>query len=323
MTRLNLCILYSQVPQEELAAIRALAPQADVACPSREEQDEALADAEIVFGSPSQEQLERARNVRWIHIPTAGADRFVRSDLVRERGITITNSSGCFGIPIAEHVLALMLGLTRKLGVTVRNQARSEWVRPGPLGELFGKTVGILGLGDIGTEVARRAHAFGMQVVAMRRRRGTSPPFVVALYGPEETDKVVQAADFLVLCLPGTEATRGILSRQRIESMKPGSYVINIGRGSLIDEPALVDALRSGRLAGAGLDVFSQEPLPTESPLWKMENVLITPHTSGNSPMHPRRTAAIFLRNLERYLKGEPLENVVDLEWGYSFRSIS
>mgnify|MGYP001083384250 CR=1 FL=1 len=128
---------------------------------------------------------------------------------------------------------------------------------------------------------------------------------------------MVREADVLVLCLPGTEATRGILSRERIRSMKRGAYVVNIGRGSLIDEPALIEALASGHLAGAGLDVFAEEPLPSSSPLWHMENVIITPHTAGNSPNHPERTTAIFLRNLERFVRNEPLENVVDLDWGY------
>lgn len=323
MERLKICILYNQVSDEGIEAIRRIAPGAEVVTPSRDEQETCLADAQVVFGSVPLDQLERARSIRWIHITSAGADRFVRSAIVRERGITLTNSSGCFGVPIAEHVFALMLGLTRRLTLAVRNQSRGEWVRPGPLGELLGNTVGILGLGDIGTEVARRANAFGMRVVAMRRRQGSRPPFVEALYGPEGTDEVVRASDFLVLCLPGTDATREILSRERIESMKPGSYVINIGRGSLIDEPALVAALRSGHLAGAGLDVFAKEPLPEESPLWQMENVLITPHTAGNSPVHPGRTTSLFTRNLERFVKGEPLENVVDLEWGYSFRNIS
>lgn len=314
MKQLKVCLLIGD-DQKHGDAIRAYG--VEVARPPAGEAASALEEADIVVGWPGEEQLERAKKVKWIHLGSAGADAAVRSRIVRERGIAVTNSSGVFGIPIAEHVFGLMLALSRKLHEAIDSQREGVWRRPEGPGELYGKTAGILGLGDIGNEVAKRAKAFGMRTIAARRRAGQKPPWVDKLYGEDGIDRVVGESDFLVLCLPGTNSTRRVLSRERIGSMKPGSFIINIGRGSLIDEGALIEALSSGRIQGAGLDVFETEPLPADSPLWGMKNVIISPHYAGLNPHHADRSIAIFCRNLEQYLKGEPMETQVDLEEGY------
>lgn len=310
----KVCLLLGEA-QKHGDAIRRLG--VDVVKPSQDESAEAVKDADIVVGWPGEERLGSAIRVKWIHLASAGADPAVRSDLVRERGIIVTNSSGVFGIPIAEHVLGLMLALSRKLHEAIHSQGEGVWRRPAAPGELYGKTAGILGLGDIGSEVAKRAKAFGMHVIAVKRRVADKPAWVDELYGDDGVDTLVERSDFVILCLPGTAGTRRVLSKERIWAMKPGSFVINIGRGSLIDEGALAEALASGHLAGAGLDVFEVEPLPAESRLWGMKNVIISPHYAGANPHHADRTIDIFCRNLVQYLNGEPMENRVDIDQGY------
>ena len=314
---LKICLFFGGFKPEHLDAIRSVAPSAALVPLSPERAVEEMRDAEIAVGWQPLPGLEAARKLRWIHLPDAGADIVMGTPFIRERGIVVTNSSGAFGVPISEHVLAMMLSFVRRLRTFDRAQSQKAWRKGLPVDELYEKTVGILGLGDIGTAVAHRCKAFGMRVLAMKRHAGAKPPFVDELYGPEGIDRIVAEADFLVVCLPGTRETTGLLSRERLAAMRPGSYLINIGRGKVVDEEALIELLRAGRIAGAGLDVFVTEPLPPESPLWEMENVIVTPHTSGTHPRHAERTAAIFCRNLRRYLRGEPLENVIDLELGY------
>lgn len=318
---LKICLMFHALKADHIDQIQGVVPQADITflsgdAPS-EKVTEALRDAHIAFGWPSDEALEEATQLKWIHLPSAGADRYVHSQLLRDRGVTVTNSSGVFGIPISEHVMALLLALTRQVHTFVRAQGEREWVTGGNLDELYEKTIGILGLGDIGSHTARRAKAFGMKVLAMKRNPSAKPDYVDELFGPDGLDHIIENSDVLAICLPGTSGTRHMINRERLFSMKPGSYLINIGRGSIIDEEALIDCLREGPLAAAGLDVFETEPLPKESPLWSMENVIITPHASGRHARHPQRTTEIFCGNLKRFITGEPLENTVDLDAGY------
>lgn len=313
----NICLLFGGFSEEHVQSIRRVAPTATIVRSSPERVTQEIQQADIAVGWLRMEGLEVARRLKWIHLPDAGADIVMETPFIQERGIVVTNSSGAFGVPISEHVLAMMLAFARRMRTFDRAQTSKEWRKGLPVDELFEKRVGILGLGDIGTEVARRCHAFGMRVVAMKRRPGQKPPFVDELYGPDGIDRVVATSDFLVVSLPGTAETTGLLSRERLCMMRPGSYLFNIGRGKVVEEEAMIDLLRSGHLAGAGLDVFVTEPLPPDNPLWEMENVIVTPHTSGTHPRHAERTAAIFCRNLERFQRSEPLENVLDLDLGY------
>jgi len=241
-------------------------------------------------------------------------------DELRRSDVILTNASGVYGVPIAEQVLGVMLALARQLHTCVREQSAGRWPGPAVRGKvdvLERKTCVILGLGDIGTEVARRAKAFRMTVIGIRRRPVSKPPEVDELVGPDRLAEVLPRADYLVVALPLTEATRHIIDAEALALMKPSAYIFNVGRGAAIDEPALIRALQEGRLAGAGLDVFEKEPLPEDSPLYQMENVIITPHSSGGSPYNRERLLDLFCPNLQRYLAGQPLLNVVDKEAGY------
>lgn len=279
-----------------------------------------LADiAEVIFGWPDAQFVRRAKHLRWLHLPSAGANEYINPDMyANPEQIMLTNSTGVFGIPIAEHLMAMMCALAREIPLLVRNQDAHVWERINSQREIAGSTVGILGLGDIGGEFARRAKAMDCRVLAVKRTVCDKPDYVDELYfDGAGIDYVASQSDYLALCMPGTDSTRHILSRERIGMMKPSAIVLNIGRGQLIDQDALADALNSGRLGGAGLDVFSPEPLPAEHPLWDMKNVIITPHCSGFSPKNGGRSMRIFTDNLRRYINGETLGNLVDFDAQY------
>src|SRR3990172_212047 len=205
----------------------------------------------------------------------------------------------------------------RGLPVATRNQMTHRWDRASVIGEeLWGKTVGILGLGSIGREVAARCRAFGMRVIGTKRTPA-AVPHVDQVLPPDGLDEVLRAADYLVIILPLTEQTRGLIGARELGLMKPTAYLINVARGAIVQEAALIAALRTGRLRGAGLDVFEREPLPQDSPLWEMEQVILTPHVSGAVPDYYDRALPLFCENLSRFLTGAPLLNMVDKRQGY------
>jgi len=304
--------------ERHLARVREAAPGAELRLRDRAAVTaEDLAWAEVVFGWPPKEHLPLARDLRWVHLPSAGADRYADRALFPRADLALSNSRGVFGQPIAEHVVALMLAWSRNLHVYARQQARGEWKRIHAARDFAGSVVGVIGLGSIGSEVARRASCLGATVLAARRRPAERPEYVSELAGEEGIDGLLGRSDYVVLALPSTPRTQRILSAERIARLKPGAFIVNIGRGALIDQDALAAALAEGRLGGAGLDVATPEPLPAASPLWQLANVLITPHASGSSPTNDDRRFAIFARNLRRFVAGETLENLVDLEEGY------
>lgn len=247
------------------------------------------------------------------------------SPALRERSLRLTNASGVHGTNMAEHVMAWMLMFTRRMHLHLRSQMRGQWIRgsggpPFHPAELADQTLGIVGLGRIGEALAERAKAFAMRVVAVKRspdRRYSRQIAPDALYGPERLNDLLAESDHVCIALPYTPETHHLLDAQRLARMKRTAFLYNIGRGKVVEESALIGALQNGQLAGAGLDVFEQEPLPEESPLWHMENVLITPHVSGNTPRYFDRAAALFAQNLKRYLHDLPLENLYDPERGY------
>jgi len=301
-----------QLQQRHIAQIRAAAPGFEVVTKSyRDVTPEDVAAAEVIFGWPRPEWVAAARNVRWVQLCSAGADGWID---IRPGDLLLTKASGTFGVPIAEWVMGAILMLTRNLHLYRDQQRERVWKQHWNAREIMGSTVGILGLGDIGREVARRAKAFGCRVVGFRRRN-LPVEYVDALL---PLDEVLAEADFLVMALPATKETYHLMNAERLARMKQGAYLINVGRGSTVDEAALVEALRSGHLAGAALDVTEQEPLPPESPLWGMEQVILSPHASGFSPeRNADRRTELFCENLRRYLAGEPLLNLVDREAGY------
>lgn len=275
---------------------------------------DALEQAGIIIGRPDVDDLERAARLSWLQLSSAGADHYV--DAVRAE-IVITAANGVYGVPTSEHALAMMLAMVRCLPASVRAAGRKAWERSVEYDELYGRTCGILGLGDIGSAIARRARAFGMRVTALRRRPGNPPEYVDEIYGRDGLLQMLPECDHVVNALPATPATRHLIDATALARMKPTAYLCNVGRGATIDEAALAHALQDGKLAGAALDVFETEPLPSDSPLWALPNVLITPHTGGSSPREDERVAELFLENLARKARGEELLNVVDRDLGY------
>lgn len=281
--------------------------------------EQVLDDVEIFAGLVPAEMLARASHLRWFHQWGAGADWLLsRPDRLPAR-VVLTNMSGLHAVQISEQIMGYILAFARNLHQAIRAQQEHRW-RPAEWNELFGlpgKTMLLLGLGGIGARTAQVAAALGLNVIGVRRHPERQVAGITQVYGPESLPELWPVADFVVLALPLTPRTRGMVGEKELRAMKPSSYLINIGRGGLVDEPALIQALQQGRIAGAGLDVFAHEPLPADSPLWSMENVIITAHYAGRSPNHEEGAMAILLDNMRRYSAHLPLRNVVDPERGY------
>jgi len=259
-----------------------------------------------------------ASRLRWVQAGIAGVDGMLANGM-KEHPAILTNARGAHGIPMAEHILAMMFAQANRLPLLVtaqqeRRRAREQAVRE--KWELDGQTIGVVGLGDVGATLAHKSKALGLRVLGVRR--STQPfPGIDGVWPPSSLDEILPECDHVALCLPRTPETEQILDARRIASLKTTACVYNVGRGSAIDQEALTAALGNGRLAGAGLDVTTPEPLPDDSPLWSMPNVILGQHSSGHSPFNHERITRIFAANLARYVRGEPLENVVDKNRGY------
>ena len=253
--------------------------------------------------------------LKWIHLISAGGEHAL-DDRLRALPVSLTNARGIFDLPIAETVLAYILMIVKKLPDFLRQQTAHTWKKL-PLREAAGLTVGLIGAGSIGTEIARRCKAMGMHVVAIRRHPEKAAPYVDTVLPNEQLETLLSTADFVVIAVPLTPETRGMIGAAQLQQMRPDAWLINIARGAVVDEEALIRALQQKQIAGAALDVFTEEPLPAESPLWGMEQVIITPHNSWSTPFLEEREAALFLENLERYLNSKPLHNIVDKTLGY------
>lgn len=260
--------------------------------------------------------------LRWAHTASAGVGGSLH-DALRASDVVLTNAAGIYAEPMADTVLAMMLHFARGLDIAVRAQAERRWDKApfdaadAPVRELAACTLGIVGLGGIGRAVARRGAALGMRVLATRRRGTDGPDGVEVFRGEDALHRVLPQSDYLVVAVPQTDATRAMLGARELAMLPPGAVVVNVARGGVIDEDALVDALRGGRLRGAGLDVFTREPLPADSPLWGLPNVLVLPHVSGASHGFWRRQTDLIIENLRRYAAGTPLLNTVDKQAGY------
>ena len=276
-------------------------------------------DAAVGFCTP--EVLAAAPKLRWIQALSAGVERCLAIPAVRERGLLLTNMQRVAGPVMAEHVMALMLAFSRSLQFYIPEQRAGRWTPevppPARSMTLQGKTVLVAGLGGIGTEVARRAHAFDMKVTATRASGREGPAFVSYVGLPDELPRLVGEADFVVNTLPLTEQTRGLFDAKLFAAMKPGAIFVNVGRGGSVVQDDLVAALRSGRLAGAGLDVTDPEPLPAGHPLYTLPNVIITPHVAADTDLGNAARWAIVRENLRRYAAGEAMLSEVALEKGY------
>jgi phosphoglycerate dehydrogenase-like enzyme len=271
------------------------------------------------FATP--EFLAAAPKLVWVQAMSAGVDQYQRiKPLMDNDAIVLTNMRAVHGPAIADHAMAMLLSLTRNLPFYGRAQAAGHWTEeepPAPSVALEGKTMLVVGLGGIGSEVARRAHGFGMRIIATRRTDTPAPDFVQRVGKPADLLAMLPEADVVAVCVPLTEETRGLFNGRTLAAMKPGSYLINIARGGIVETDALVEALRSGTLAGACLDVTDPEPLPAGHPLWAMKNVILTPHAASDAELTEERRWTLLRENLRRFGAGEPLLNVVDKKAGY------
>lgn len=320
-------VLSSSAPGSSVVAglldrMRSAVPEAEVVVAT----DDAtcrreIADADAFYRNITPDILAAATRLRWIQSPNIGQENRIFPALVSHPAV-LTNIRGIFSDDIADHVMGFVLIFARGFHRYQRAQQRRRWAKetdeyPTDVIHLPDATMGIFGLGGIGYAVATRAHAFGMRVLAVDPRPIDRPPEVSELFPPERLTEMLAASDFVAICAPETPETRGLFDAAVIGAMRPDGYLINIGRGAIVRLDALVDALRAGRVAGSGLDVFDPEPLPADHPLWEMENVLITPHVSGAGPHHLERLHGILLENLRRFVDGAPLINVVDKERWY------
>jgi phosphoglycerate dehydrogenase-like enzyme len=320
MTTILLGFDENELTEAQLAQIKKTAPAAQVVVTRDPHHIEAVVDdLEIVTGWLAPELLRNIPQLRWYQQWAAGADWLMKYPDLIEHEFILTNGSGVHAVCISEQIFAFLLAFARGLPAAYQAQWEGVWSPAGgeKLFELAGKTMLLLGLGAIGKRTAQVAQAMGMRVIGIRRNPLTPVWGVEKIGGPDELLDFIPEADVVVLALPLTRETNRFLSRDAIRRMKPSAYLISIGRGGVVDEAALIEALQSGVIAGAGLDVFETEPLPAASPLWKMNNVIITAHYAGATPRYNERAMAIFLDNLRRFLAGETLRNVIDKRLGY------
>ncbi len=322
---------------DQLRAVSPLLRVEQQTCHNNDEAAAALAahpDVEILYAfNLPPNALELAPGLRWLQLHSAGANHILDHPIIKS-DVAITTVSGIHATPIAEYVFASILAFRWQVPQWTQCQRDAKWpsnrwdlyARP----ELRGSTLGILGYGSIGREVGRLGKAFGMRVLALRRSPGQAEKgYAVKRTGdpegaiperfflPAELHEMLPECDYVVISLPLTPETRHFIGEAELKAMKPSAYLVNIARGPIVDEQALVRALRDGWIAGAGLDVFEREPLPDDSPLWTMENALISPHVAGFTPRYDERAIALFAENLDRYLSGQPLLNLVDKVKGY------
>lgn len=298
--------------------------------------DKAWAQAEVLYTVNKLPLPEQAPRLRWIQFHSAGIDHAVKEVVFETPDISLTTTNGIHAVNMAEFSLAMMLAFSYKIPEMLRFQAKADWSKDRttifPSLTLRGQTLGIVGYGAIGRELARQANALGMTVLAIKRdvmhpaddtsyrEPETGDPkgeIPARLYPPEAIASMAAACDFLVLIMPLTNATRGMINADVLKAMKKTAVLINVARGGVVDEAALIEALKDGEIAGAALDVFAAEPLPPESPLWAMPNVIISPHIAGLRADYHARAAEVFAENLRRYLNGESLLNLVNREIGY------
>jgi len=307
---------------KNLNRIREAAPDAKILIIKNKEDWEAkkeniASEVDIVFGLRPATWFHEMPNLTWCQQTGAGANWLLEKPEISESDLIITNASGVHAIPIAEHILALILSLSRGIHKHLRSQVKKKWDRRAPILELEGSTMGLVGVGKIGQKTAEKAKGLNMKVLGLRRNPERAVPHVDNMYGPDNLLEILSKCDWVVLTAAMTSETEGLIGEPELRAMKNSAYIINIARGPIIHEEILIKALQEGWIAGAGLDVFEQEPLPETSPLWGMENVIITPHYAGATPFYVDRLLDIFTENLGRYQAGKPLINVVDKKLGY------
>ena len=310
-------IVVTDMSPAEVRELQAVSPQARVVLADRARLLAEVADADAIFGTISPPLFHAAKKLQWVQVFSAGVETYRFPEFVSSP-VTLTNCKIIQGPNIADHALALLLALTRDLNKVIPARTSEEWPRGryNPI-ELRGKTAVVIGVGGIGAQIAQRAHAFGMTVIGVDPKDIPLNPYVSRMIYPDQLDSVLPEADVVFVSAPHTPQSEGMMGPRQFELMKTGAYFIAVSRGKLYNTEALVKALDSRRLAGAGLDVTNPEPLPKGHPLWRFENVIITPHIAGQSDNVQARRMALLKANIARFVKGQPLLNVVDKQKGY------
>lgn len=309
------------VTKEHIKQIQKFLPTTTIVIKKDTENfEEALNSADIVItGDITTLPIEKAKNLKWIQVTSAGVNNL--PEILKTSDIIITNASGVHPIPIAEHVLGFMLMFSRQLYKSFRTQIeKKQWERhyiDYPAFELYGKTISLFGMGRIGSRIAKLAKGLDMHVLAMVRDTSKNYPSVDEVFLEKDVATLLSRSDFVINAMPLTPQTKHFFAMDQFKNMKPTAYFINIGRGPVVHEKDLITALQKEIIAGAGLDVFEEEPLPNSSPLWKLKNVIVTPHYSGWTPEYMNRVIDIFCTNLAAYLKKKPMPNLVDKSKGY------
>ncbi len=311
-------LLTTPLEERHLAQIQGVSNEVETIQPESEgELLEVIPDIDVVLGRPSREMLQRATRLKWVQMTSAGVEGALHSEFV-ESDVVLTSAKGIVGVHLAEHAMALLLALTRGIWWAIR---KPIWDQRMPIRhaswELNGRTMGIVGLGGTGQALAKQAIGFGMRIIAVDPEPVDVPEGVEACWKMDRFHDLLSESDVVAVCAPLTLETRGMFDRAAFSRMRPHALLINVTRGKIVDEDALMEALENGIIGGAGLDVTPEEPLPDDHPLWRGDNVVITPHTAGGSPNRIDRTVDLFCENLRRLLDDEPLLSVIDKRKGY------
>lgn len=289
-----------------------------VYCNKKEVSPEAVKEADIIIGQVKADMIGASEKLEWLHLESAGTDAYIKPGVLSEKTV-LTNSSGAYNKAVAEHAFALTLMLQKKLYLYRDEQKKCRWSDHGPVSSLTDATVAVVGLGDIGLHYARLVKAMGARVVGVKRRMSACPEGVDEIVMTQDLDSVLPRADVVTSILPNTPATRHMYTDERFDLMKDTAFFVNCGRGNAVASEVLYRALTEHRIAAAAMDVAEVEPLPADSPLWGVENLVITPHISGgfHLPETFERIVDIAAENLSAYLEGRPLRNVIDFATGY------
>jgi D-2-hydroxyacid dehydrogenase (NADP+) len=314
-------LLYYPFAAEQVAALREVATRHGSELYHVGDESEALRyapECEVILGAFPPAVCAAATGLRWVQSFSTGMDKFLFPEIIAREGVMISNVAGLYASQGAEHAWALLLALTRRLPEAIHNQDRKVWAS-GPVVELAGCTLGLIGLGGFGIEMAKRAQGYNMTILAIDPVRTEKPDYVAELKPTtrENLHNLLRRSDVVMTACPLTQETYHLISHDELAQMKPTAYLINVTRGGIIDEPALIEALQNNQIAGSGLDVTEKEPLPPDNPLWDAPNLILTPHRAGASQHRPRMVFEFFKENLERYLNGERPRNVIDKQRGF------
>lgn len=274
--------------------------------------------ADIIIGNPPAEMLIGSSNLKWLQLNSAGSDAYIKEGILN-KNVLLTNATGAYGLAISEHMIGVLLQLYKKLHIYRNNQKLHLWKDEGQVKSIYNSKVLIIGLGNIGEEFAKRVKAFGAYIIGVRRTNNEKPDFIDELYLMDKIEELLPTVDVVVLTVPGTKETYKMFSKEKLKLMKNGAVLLNVGRGNVVDTDALCDAVESGYLLGAGLDVVDPEPLPENHRIWDIENIIITPHISGgfHIPETLEKIVEISAKNLSNFINGEKLMNIVDFTTGY------